>query len=168
MTALTYDDLPDPITFAESAPEFIRLMQGTPPAEERNDVLPGRWLRFYRDLEYVVLATSYSHSVEYVVYGVDFYTLGKLDVEGQQIDYDRPMLHRKDSSTTPDGVETFAEADYFLRGTVKWDGCSDWNLSDNAQGYLLHSCGRETLLNVGKIMAACWDWTAHMCPSWNP
>lgn len=168
MTALTYDDLPDPITFAESAPEFIRLMQGMLPADEVDNILPGRWLRFYRDLEYIVLATAYPYYVEYVVYGVDYYESGKLDVEGQEIDYERPMLHRKDSPTSPDGVATFAEADYFLKGTVKWDGCSDWSLSDNAEGYLLHACDREALLNIGKIMAACWEWTAFTCPRWNP
>lgn len=39
----------------------------------------------------------------------------------------------------------------WLKGRVKWDRCSDWDLGG------LHACTREDLVILGETMAACWD-----------
>lgn len=52
----------------------------------------------------------------------------------------------------------------FLHGFVVRDGCSDWMFS----GSILHCCDREGLIALGEVMAFCWDWTAELCPEWNP
>jgi len=66
------------------------------------------------------------------------------------------LYNRKGYSSLPDPVKTLAEAEVFAFGSIKWDGCSNWQFDDG--GSMLHFCSRDQLLNVGKILAACWDW----------
>lgn len=49
-----------------------------------------------------------------------------------------------------------------IEGSVKWDGSSTWEFD------LVGGCTRDDLLNIGKVLALCWDWTAELCPNWNP
>lgn len=51
----------------------------------------------------------------------------------------------------------------FLTGEVKWDGCSNWELS---QGAYYHSCGKKGLIAVGATMNFCYDWAFELCPDW--
>lgn len=68
-----------------------------------------------------------------------------------------PIYNRKDQPGF-DPVDDLADAAVFASGTVKWDGCSDWDIPDQP----LHFCGRPS--GLGEVLAACWDWTAELIP----
>lgn len=59
------------------------------------------------------------------------------------------LYQRKDSSYSPDIVESTEEAETYLEGSVKWDGCSNINFFDN--GYA-HFCGMNEALRVGLVL----------------
>jgi hypothetical protein len=60
---------------------------------------------------------------------------------------------------------SFAIIDYdeeILTGSVKWDGCSNWN-SDAC----LHFCEREQFVHLSKLMELCFDFTAKNLPTFD-
>ena len=59
----------------------------------------------------------------------------------------------------------FQEAAPFVHGHVKWDGCSNWYF-DAQDSCMIHGCDKDDLLNLGKVLGACWDWTKELCPKW--
>jgi len=78
------------------------------------------------------------------------------DLEGLPVDGSPPMWHKKGSGSYPDPVESLDEADVFLHGSVKWDGCSNWSIDENDRG-MLHGCSRADLTRIGEVMGKCWD-----------
>jgi hypothetical protein len=103
----------------------------------------------FPDLHYTVVATPYSHYVEYKMYKVSGFGMDGTPVYG------------------PKFLEDINEAKLFMHGSVKWDGCSNWWFEDMGRNSYIHSCSKEDLLDIGKIMAECWDWTATLCPEWD-
>lgn len=63
-----------------------------------------------------------------------------------------------------DGVDVITDADAYAHGEVKWNGCSNWHI-DEQDRVMLHECDRAGLENIGKILAACWDWTKELLPN---
>lgn len=50
-------------------------------------------------------------------------------------------------------TENIAEAERFLNGTLKWDGCFDLSFDDNAdRNTCLHFCGVADARNLGVLM----------------
>ncbi len=49
-----------------------------------------------------------------------------------------------------------------VTGFVKWDHCSNWNFVGP-----YHGCNEEMLLNLGKVLSACWRHTEKFLPSWD-
>jgi hypothetical protein len=59
-------------------------------------------------------------------------------------------------------------AEVLVSGHVKWDGCSNWWFGDGISvRESFHGCERKHLLDLGHIMAECWDWTKELCAHWN-
>ena len=113
--------------------------------------------------------TEIKHFVE-IGYSVEF-KVGHCYVDfkvyahdGVCCDSGMPFFHAKDSPSYPDPVETTAEADVFASGDVKFDGCSNWNIDENARA-MLHGCSRDDLLNIGKVLAECWDIAKERLPN---
>lgn len=50
-----------------------------------------------------------------------------------------------------------------LGGHVKWDGCSNWTTNEDC---MYHACSRQDIINIGLILAECYDWTKELCPNW--
>lgn len=109
----------------------------------------------FLDLGYTVKAEAHDYYVDYTVYQID------------GVDGDKPLWHKKGAESTPSYVETLEEAEVFLNGSVKWDGCSNWSLDAMQKDVMMHSCDREGLVAVGEVMARCWDLTATLCPNWD-
>ena len=120
-------------------------------------------IKTFPEFDFTILAKVYEHYVDFAVYQIDFWA--QSDPLNAQSAYDKPLWHKKDASTRPDGVETLEEAVVYLSGSVKWDGCSNWHF-DEQDRCMLHGCSRDDLLNLGEIMAACWDITEEHCPGW--
>ena len=77
------------------------------------------------------------------------------DIEGW-LDDGKPLYHKKDSPSYPDPVETIEEAEMFLHGDVKWDGCSNWYFDEQNIG-MLHGCSRQDVTRFGDVLGRCWD-----------
>lgn len=61
-------------------------------------------------------------------------------------------------------TENLEEAEIYLHGHVKWDGCSNWYF-DAQDGCMLYGCSKSDIQRFGDIMAFCWDWTASILPT---
>lgn len=107
-----------------------------------------------------------------------FFVVAELDVDGNRVkftvydiegledgDEKKPLFHKEGSPSHPDPVRTIEEADIYLHGEVKWDGCSNWHF-DQQDRVMLHGCSREDVQRYGDIMGACWDWASELLPNW--
>ena len=47
-------------------------------------------------------------------------------------------------------------------GRVQYNGCSHWDFDTGL--VLYRGCSKEDLLNIGKVLAYCWDLTKSYCP----
>ena len=118
-------------------------------------------VRHLRELDFTIVAVPHSHHVEFTVYDIEGWREGPTPGV-----FDLPLWHKAGAPSYPDAVETLAEAEPYLHGSVKWDGCSNWHF-DEQDRLMLHGCSRRDVLRFGKVMAMCWDWAADLCPSWN-
>lgn len=55
------------------------------------------------------------------------------------------------------------EADVYLHGFVKWDGCSNWYF-DEQDHAMIHFCGRRGMKRVSDLLFACFDMTEELIP----
>lgn len=119
-------------------------------------------VRHSPELEFTIVAKPNDYWVNYKIYDIAGWSEG----ETQGV-YDVPMWHKAGAISGMDTVETLDEAEPYLHGRVKWDGCSDWHF-DEQDRLMLHGCSRANVQRFGDVMALCWDWTAELCPHWNP
>jgi hypothetical protein len=47
------------------------------------------------------------------------------------------------------------EAEVFVEGSIKWDGCS--NLTHGVDGRCIHSCSREEAMKIGALIGRLYD-----------
>ena len=120
-----------------------------------------RRIRHSEPLGFTIVAEPHEYYVEYTIYDIEGWSEG--NVAGV---YDVPNWHRAGADTHPDFVKTLEEAEPYLHGSVKWDGCSNWHF-DEQERVMLHGCSRADVLRFGEVMAMCWDWTAELCPHWD-
>lgn len=108
------------------------------------------------DLQFTVVATVHSHWVDFAIYDMVSWA------------DDTPawcaLVESGGGGRVP--VDSLEEAEVYLHGSVKWDGCSNWHF-DEQDRVMLHGCGRADVQRFGDVMAMCWDWTAKLLPSWN-
>jgi len=110
-------------------------------------------IKHFEDLGFTVVASPDEYVVEYRIY----------EVAGHSHPDGLPVYERA-KGVGPSGFTTSIDnADVYAHGHVKWDGCSNWYFDEQERG-MLHECMRDGLLNIGKVLAACWDWTAVLCP----
>jgi hypothetical protein len=105
----------------------------------------------FKNLGYSVAAISHSHYVEYTAYQITGWggTEANIPLYG-----DYAYTDKVDDAP-----------DVFLHGSVKWDGCSNWDIDELCRR-MSHSCDRQTLVNIGLILAECYDWTKELCEAW--
>ncbi len=106
-------------------------------------------------LGFSVIAEPNSHKVDYKVYKIG----GK--------NHDDQLIWCKDTDHGCNGYcDKLEEADLYLHGYVKWDGCSNWHF-DEQDDVMLHFCEREQMENIGKILTKCYDLTEGLIGSWD-
>lgn len=113
-----------------------------------------------KDLYFTVVAKVFEYRVEFKIYDIEGWGEG-----GTEVVYDKPLWHKLNSPHYPDFVDSLEEADVYLHGTIKWDGCSDWQFDEQEKG-CLHGCTRKDIQRFGDVMGYCWDWASEVCPSW--
>lgn len=106
------------------------------------------------DIDYTIVAEPYQYRVDYKVYKIYSY-------DGQS----ERSWYRNDNGY--DGCsDKLEDADVFLHGEVKWDGCSNWHF-DEQDAVMIHCCERQQLVDIGEVMARCWDMTKYLCEHWD-
>lgn len=103
-----------------------------------------------RDIRSTIVAEIHDYKVDFLVY------------EQHEIGAEDKVLYGEETGNLTSSIE---EADVYLSGFVKWDGCSNWEF--NAQEEcMLHFCDRDSLGYISKVMQKCYDITAEYCPKW--
>lgn len=65
------------------------------------------------------------------------------------------LYSQKGNDVVP--VSSLDEAEPFVSGDVKWDGCSNFWFGDQEQDTMIHKCSREGLVAIGVLLSRCWD-----------
>jgi hypothetical protein len=104
--------------------------------------------------DFHIIAEVHSHHVDYKCWRC-------LQVnEFGVAEYNRQGGHGGDSTTS------LAEAEVFLSGSIKWDGCA--NLHFDAQDEcMLHFCGRDDASKVGQLIDLLYDLTEKFLPTYD-
>lgn len=93
---------------------------------------------------YLIMADVKQHRVAFVVH--------EISGEGEAADGSRvTYLVTGDGA----GTEKTEDAEVFLEGFIKWDGCSHWNFHDN--DCMTHICGRRNAVAFGKLFIDMFD-----------
>ena len=103
------------------------------------------------DLRFTIVAKVAEYSVGYAVYSLQ--RCGKDDI--------CLWVHKDNCNQTTNLLE---DAEVFLHGFVKWDGCSNWWF-DIADDIAMHGCDRRDLTRVGEVLGICYDWTKELLPN---
>jgi hypothetical protein len=103
------------------------------------------------ELGFTIVANPKEYHVSYFIYDI--------------VSSDPLLWPRIGSVAGPDGVDKIEDAEVYLHGFVKWDGCSNWYF-DRQDRVMLHGCSKADLQRFGDVMALCWEWTAELCPAW--
>jgi hypothetical protein len=73
------------------------------------------------------------------------------------------MYNRDGYKSSPDPVELRSEAQVFLSGSIKWDGCADISVEDDP----LHFCGRSDMEEFIAVLSAIYDLAAELIPAYD-
>jgi hypothetical protein len=117
--------------------------------------------RDFLDIEFVVIAElepEYQCSVNYTIYEI----VGMTGPHGWS--EEGRALFQKAGCDSMEPIEDIARAETFAHGSVKWDGCSNWEFQKDC---MIHACDREGLERIGNVLTRCWDLTAELCPKWS-
>lgn len=119
-----------------------------------------KYIQHVKNLDFTIIAHVEQNSVSFDIYDIEGWTEGVRGV------FDVPIWHRSGSTHWPDPVSRVEEAERFLHGVVKWDGCSDWHFDEQDRN-MLHSCGLHGLQRMGDVMAFCWNWASELLPNFD-
>jgi len=73
------------------------------------------------------------------------------------------VYEKKRATNSWETTRDISKAQVFMSGNIKWDGCS--NIVFDAQEYsALHFCGKNDLLNVGRLLHCIYDFAARNIP----
>jgi len=111
----------------------------------------------WEDIRYYCVAEPKEYHVDFKVYEL----LGTKD--GQ------PVFQCADTLSSPDPVSAVEEAQVYLSGHIKWDGCA--NLLFDAQEVCgvpcsLHFCGKSAATSVGTLLGRMYDLMPELLPRW--
>lgn len=95
---------------------------------------------------------------------VEAYEFSNVEAYDAVLDEDihERRMPRKNAVNGWDQTSKFEDAERYVRGSVKWDGCSDLSFDDN--NCALHFCSREDLGKVGRLLEALYDLAAEVIP----
>jgi len=110
------------------------------------------------ELDFTIVAVTHEYRVDFKIYAV----LGWGEGSAPGV-YDVPEFYTTENDCLTESIQ---EAELYLHGEVKWDGCSNWHF-DEQDRVMLHGCSRQDVLRFGEVMATCWDWAAKIFgPAW--
>ncbi len=93
-------------------------------------------------------------------YASHYANVKAFNIEARGMDASRtPMFPRKDSYTSPDHVLETENAEPYLEGTLKWDGCSDINQGDH------HGCDEQFFIKHSLLLRYLWTRAHQLMPA---
>lgn len=101
----------------------------------------------YDDLGYYVAYKVHEYWLEVSVYEAGRWTDGGL-------------WYRTDDCRETEKIE---EAEVVVSGSVKWDGCSNWDF--HTDECMAHFCDRKGLTDFGELLGRLWDLAADKVPA---
>lgn len=110
-------------------------------------------IKHFEKLGYSIVAEPSEYFVEYTIYQHEGY-----EKNGT------PLFHRKDADSYPDPIEDYRNAEPMFKGSVKWDGCSNWDFSFQEMN-MFHGCSKTDLINLGLILGEAWSMTKNLIPN---
>lgn len=99
---------------------------------------------------------EFGATVRYLLneYGVavDFFAA---EITGREGDSNKPLYWRKGADSSSDHTDDFSQAERYVEGSVKWDGCSHVSFGDEYA--TLHVCGRADCDKLALILATIYE-----------
>lgn len=112
--------------------------------------------RHFEDISFFVVMEGKKHDGR--IYYVDFKAY---EVLGWSDYPRRPLFYKKNWTSSTDSVDSYYEAAFYLRGSIKSDGCSNMSFTDEV---MLHFCGRKDLNNLNQLLLRLYDMAAEIMP----
>lgn len=107
---------------------------------------------YFTDLDYCVEYEVFEYRIEFVVLRT---------ATSRNVETDETTTHYM-GNYGPTNDRT--EANVYLRGHVKWDGCSNWDFCTHE--CMMHFCEREDMVAVGELLGRLYD-MSKMVPHWS-
>ena len=120
-----------------------------------NDSIERRVIHSH-ELNFTITAEAYKYKTEFVIYEIMGWQEGNTKGE-----YDQPFWSKENEINSFDIAETLEDAEKYLHGEVRLDGCSNWHF-DKQDRMMLHGCCKHDLQRIGDVMAFCWDLATEM------
>lgn len=107
--------------------------------------------------DFLIVGRAEEHRLDFTCY----------EVVGQELN-GQPgwVFNRNEWETLPDLVSDYREAQPFLSGAIKWDGCANVKF-DEQDSTMLHFCGRDDAAKIGKLFNALYDLAEKLIPAWD-
>jgi hypothetical protein len=90
----------------------------------------------------------------------------KCDFEVFEIFSREPLLWSLPTGIRPDPTCELTEAERFLHGSIKWDGCSDWHF-DIQDDCMMHFCDVQEAESLGQLLRLLYEIAADSIPCWD-
>lgn len=89
-----------------------------------------------------------------------------VEIYGEEVAPKPQLLFSYWKGGTLDGTPDPAQAATFLRGSIKWDGCSNLRF-DGQDETMLHFCGADHAAGVGRLLQRMYEIAAETIPRWD-
>lgn len=113
----------------------------------------GTVIEEWRDLWYVVRLRPNTHWMDVEVF----------DHCGYDTASNQWSVTKVDAVCSADGTSNLDEAKPILTGSIKWDGCSNFQFPDDCY----HWCGRKDAADFGKMIDRLYERAASMIKAWD-
>lgn len=101
------------------------------------------------DLGFTVVADPHEYNVEFKAHPIMGYE--------KEWGVGDPFWESEDAAGCVVPAYTLEDADVFLSGSIKRDGCSDWESPSLSENGPLHVCGRDHAEKIGKLLLWLFD-----------
>lgn len=111
-------------------------------------------VRHYDDIDFTVTVVNHELYAEFACYRV-------IGGSAQADESSPSRLYDRRGSTHTDPVGDLSDAQVYLHGSIKWDGCSNWNY-DEQERVMLHFCRKEQAAAIGVLFTRMYEWAKEL------
>jgi hypothetical protein len=104
-------------------------------------------LFYHNDIGYTIKA-------DYKEYHIDFYVYRNMTY-GLDADENDSVVWLKKNGTWQEETSNIEEAETYVHGFIKWDGCSNWEYNKDSD-IMIHFCGSNEAEFAAKVIPLCY------------